>query len=214
MRGLELKIWNVFAPASTARCTAVQHPPLVPTWTPIRFLAIPSGYRNLRPAPGRYDGLRLLTFTREDILMSAPQTYKNHARFHPAFHFILTPILLINFLFTIVVFFRHLHEHPLLHLWLAVLAFAFLLLAGVARSSALKVQDRVIRLEEHLRYLQLLTPEEIAAARSLTIKQIVALRFASDGELPGLVRRAVAENLTPKAIKESITSWRPDTYRV
>jgi hypothetical protein len=146
--------------------------------------------------------------------MSQPQTYKNHGRFHGWFHFFLAPILLINFIFTVVVFFRHLHVHPLLHLWLAVIAFALVVLVTLTRNYALKVQDRVIRLEEHLRYQRLLTPEQMAAAQSLTIRQIIGLRFASDAELPALLERAVAEHLSQKAIKQGITNWRPDTFRV
>ena len=146
--------------------------------------------------------------------MSEPQSYGNHTRFEPLFHFFVAPVLLINLVVTIAVLVRHWPHHLLLHFWLVILAFALLLFAGIARSYALKVQDRVIRLEEQLRYLRLLTPEQVAAAQALTIKQIVGLRFASDAELPALLQRAVAENLSQKAIKQAITTWRPDTFRV
>jgi hypothetical protein len=146
--------------------------------------------------------------------MSQPQTYKNHGRFHGWFHFFVAPILLINFIFTIVVFFHHLHFHPILHLWLVVIAFALVVLATLTRVYALKVQDRVIRLEETLRYQRLLTAEQMAAAQTLTIRQMIGLRFASDGELPALLQRAVAEHLSEKQIKQAVTQWRPDTFRV
>ncbi|HEX4155489.1 MAG TPA: DUF6526 family protein [Acidobacteriaceae bacterium] len=146
--------------------------------------------------------------------MSQPQTYKNHHRFHGWFHFFVAPILLINFIFTVVVFFRHLHFHPILHLWLAVIAFALVVLATLTRTYALKVQDRVIRLEEQLRYQRLLTPEQLVAAQALTIRQIIGLRFASDAELPALLMRAVSEKLSQNAIKQAVTVWRPDTFRV
>jgi hypothetical protein len=81
-----------------------------------------------------------------------------------------------------------------------------------ARTSEL--QDRVIRLEERLRYTQLLTPADLARTHALTLHQIVALRFASDAELPALLNRTLSENLAPKQIKQSIQSWRPDHTRI
>jgi hypothetical protein len=94
------------------------------------------------------------------------------------------------------------------------MALALFVLAGLARANALRVQDRVIHLEESLRYQRLLPPEAVAAAQSLTLKQIIALRFASDAELPALIQRALSENLEPKAIKQAITNWRADNLRV
>lgn len=146
--------------------------------------------------------------------MPTPQNYKNHARFHPPFHFFLLPVFLINLVVTIVVLIRRWPHHIWLHAWLVVLALALFILTGLARGNALRVQDRVIRLEEHLRYQRLLPPEVLATAQSLTLRQIIALRFASDAELPTLVQRAVTENLTSKAIKQSITNWRADDLRV
>jgi hypothetical protein len=146
--------------------------------------------------------------------MPTPQNYKNHARFHPPFHFFLAPIMLINVIVTIVVLVRHWPQHIALHAWIVLIAFALFLLTGFARGYALKVQDRVIRLEENLRYQRLLPPDLAASAQSLAIKQIVALRFASDAELPALLQRALIENLPPKIIKQSITNWRADYLRV
>lgn len=146
--------------------------------------------------------------------MSEPQNYRNHSRFEPRFHFFVAPISLINLVVTIVVLVRHWPEHLLLHFWLVILALALVLLVTIARTYSLRVQDRLIRLEEHLRYLRLLTPEQVATAQALTIQQIIGLRFASDAELPSLLQRAVAENLSQKAIKQAITTWRPDIYRV
>jgi hypothetical protein len=146
--------------------------------------------------------------------MPAPQTYKNHSRFHPPFHFFVAPVLLLNVLVSIAVLVHHWPKHWALLIWLVVMSLALFLLTGFARSYALRVQDRVIRLEERLRYQSLLTPELVVAAQSLTLKQIIALRFASDAELPTLIQRTLSENLTPKAIKQSITNWRADNLRV
>src|SRR5579875_2011746 len=132
----------------------------------------------------------------------------------PPFHFFVAPVLLINVIVTLVVLIHHWPYHLWLHGWLLVMAVALLLLAGVARSSALRAQDRLIRLEETLRYQRLLSPEDLAAAAGLTMRQMIALRFASDAELPVLLRRALAEGMTPKAIKAAVTTWKPDVYRV
>ena len=146
--------------------------------------------------------------------MSEPQSYRNHARFEPRFHFVTIPVLLLTILGLIVFMALHGAEHIWLHLWLLVVLIALFLSAFNTRYYALQVQDRVIRLEEQLRYQRLLSAEALAAAQRLTMRQIIALRFASDAELPGMVERAAAENLSAKAIKESIQSWRPDTFRV
>jgi hypothetical protein len=145
------------------------------------------------------------------------QNLQNHVRRDPPFLFAL-PILLLNVFFTIAVAILHaVHHgthHLLLHVWLILVSIALLLVAANSRVKDLKVQDRVIRLEERLRFAALLSPAALSASANLTLPQIVALRFASDQELPGLVARTLAENLTPRQIKESITSWRPDTHRV
>lgn len=146
--------------------------------------------------------------------MPPPQNYKNHTRFHPPFHFFLLPVFLINLIFTIVVLVRHWPHHIILLTWMVIMALALFVLAGLTRANALHVQDRVIRLEESLRYQRLLPPDLIQAAQSLTIRQIVALRFASDAELPALLQRTLTENLPPKVIKQSITDWRADNLRV
>jgi hypothetical protein len=146
--------------------------------------------------------------------MPAAQTYKNHTRFDTKFHFVLMPILLINFIATIVFAVRHWGTHSYHGLWQVVMAFALILLAGLARSYALKVQDRVIRLEEKARLATLVSASELMELESLTVRQYVGLRFASNVELPDLARRAVREKLTNKQIKQAVVSWRPDYDRV
>jgi predicted lysophospholipase L1 biosynthesis ABC-type transport system permease subunit len=146
--------------------------------------------------------------------MSESQNYKNHKRLHPPFHLFVIPVLLLNVLVSIAVLIHHWPRHWALLIWFVVMSLALFTLAGFARGNALRVQDRVIRLEENLRYQRLLPPELATASQSLTLGQIIALRFASDAELPALVQRALSEKLEPKAIKQSITSWRPDDLRV
>jgi hypothetical protein len=146
--------------------------------------------------------------------MPTPQNLKNHTRFHPPFHFFVLPMLLLNLIFSIYVTIRHWPAHAHLHLWWIVMSIVFFVMAGIARGGAIKVQDRVIRLEERLRLAALLPPEDRAHIDELSIKQLIALRFASDAELPDLVRKTLTQNLEPKAIKESITTWRPDYDRV
>ena len=111
--------------------------------------------------------------------MPEPQSFKNHARFDPPFHFFATPILLINLILTIVICvtgaIHHGSHHLAMHIWLIVLSFALVVVSTKSRVKDLKLQDRVIRLEERLRYATMLPPAEHAASSDLSIKQIVAL---------------------------------------
>lgn len=143
--------------------------------------------------------------------MSQPQTYANHRRLEPLQHFILTPILLITWIATI----WQAIKYPSLHsVWVAVLAFALFLVAMQVRAYALKVQDRLIRLEETLRMQRLLPPDLQGRIPELSPKQMVGLRFASDGELADRTREVLDQNLSGEAIKKRIQTWRPDTFRV
>lgn len=144
--------------------------------------------------------------------MPAEQSFQSHTRWDPAFHFFLAPVFLINVVLT-GIWISHHHEHPG-DFWPLVLALAFVVLTVKVRSYSLKVQDRVIRLEERARLKELCTPAELAELDSLTVRQYVALRFASNPELPELARRAVRENLNSKQIKAAIKSWRADHHRV
>jgi hypothetical protein len=146
--------------------------------------------------------------------MPEPQNYKNHTRFHPPFHFFVLPILLLNFFFAIWALIRHWPNHAHLFSWWIVLSIVLFMGFGLTRSYALKAQDRIIRLEEKLRFTALLPADLLARSQALTVRQIIGLRFASDAELPALVKRALDENLTEKQIKQAITSWRPDYLRV
>jgi hypothetical protein len=139
------------------------------------------------------------------------QNFKSHTRFLPPFHFFVIPVLLINALNEI----RHIYLEPTRHwLWTFIVALALLTLGFLSRIQALTVQDRVIRLEERLRMRQLLPPDLHQHIETLTHRQLVALRFASDAELADLVREVVGGRLaTSKEIKLRVRSWRPDWLR-
>jgi Family of unknown function (DUF6526) len=140
-----------------------------------------------------------------------PQTRANHAKFDPPFHFVLAPALLFLFIWAIVNAVHHPNSEAFI---LAGLVFVVLLLALKTRVYALKVQDRVIRLEERLRMASLVPAAGQARLGELTESQLIALRFASDAELPALASRALTESLNAKAIKLAIQNWRGDYFRV
>lgn len=140
------------------------------------------------------------------------QTYANHTRWHPPFHFFLVPVMLINAIWAIVLFAR---EPGWTHGWWIVMSIALVILSTLVRTNPLRAQDRIIRLEEQLRYQQLLPADLAQQARALTVRQIVALRFASDDELEGLVRAVLEGRLNKSAeIKREVSNWRGDTLRV
>jgi len=144
-------------------------------------------------------------------MAETPQTYKNHARLFPLFHFFVEPVLLINFLNTL----RHLYYRPARDTgWEVIVAAALVGLALAARQMALTVQDRVIRLEMRLRMQQVLSADLFARFDRLTRGQLVALRFASDAELAEIVQEVLDGKLqTTKAIKERVRQWTPDYLR-
>ena len=145
--------------------------------------------------------------------MSA-QSYAHHTRWDPPFHFFVLPVFSIAVIIAIVHFCLHIHHHPVHGALLVLLALAALIAVFKIRLNALKVQDRIIRLEERLRLASLLPTADVGHIDELTIRQLIALRFASDAELPALAHRALTQDLEPKAIKQSIVNWRADNYRV
>ena len=139
------------------------------------------------------------------------QTFKNHARFFPMFHFFVAPVLLLNVINTLRHVWRAPNEGSVFN---AVVAVALLTLALAARLMALTVQDRVIRLEMRLRLHEVLPAEMRNRVHELTPKQLIALRFASDAELPSLVRDVLAGTLAnQKAIKQRVKDWQGDYLR-
>jgi len=142
---------------------------------------------------------------------ASPQTYANHVRLDPPFHFFVLPVLAISLVVSVYLCVRH---PGFLTFWRIVFVVAVSVLATRARVYALKVQDRVIRLEERLR-LALLLPESLRPQiAKLSEDQLIALRFASDEEIPALVERSLSANLSRADIKKSIKHWRPDYWRV
>jgi Family of unknown function (DUF6526) len=146
--------------------------------------------------------------------MPAQQSLKNHTRYDPPFHFVIIPLLLLNLIFSIYITVHNWPASKHLHLWGIVMAIVFIMMAGRARDAALKAQDRIIRLEERLRLAALLPAADLGHIDELTAKQLVALRFASDAELPALVHKTLTQNMDSKAIKQAIVNWRPDNHRV
>lgn len=142
----------------------------------------------------------------------AEQSFENHSRFVPAFHFFVIPMATINFGWQI---YRWKASEFTLDGFESILLAAALLIGFLyARLFALRVQDRIIRLEERLRCQRLLPADLQPRITELRPGQLVALRFASDEELPVLARKVLEEKLTErKAIKKLIKNWRPDYLR-
>jgi len=141
-----------------------------------------------------------------------PQTYANHARLHPPFHFFLAPGSAVLLVLTVVNVVRHYRQ---LEAWILLLMGAlFFLAVFLIRLNPLRAQDRLIRLEERLRLQALLSADLRPRIDDLTESQFIALRFASDGELPALVAKVLAANMQSKDIKKAIVTWRADTFRV
>jgi hypothetical protein len=141
-----------------------------------------------------------------------PQTFANHTRWQPPFHFFIAPVMLINFIWSVV-------DLIMAPGWnsgrWAVVSLALLMLAFLVRVNPLRAQDRTIRLEEHLRYQRVLSPALLQQISAIGRGQLIALRFAPDDELEELVRAVLAGKLTkPVEIKRAIKNWRADTFRV
>ena len=138
------------------------------------------------------------------------QTFANHARYLPGFHFFVLPVLWGNVIVAAVSAAR---APSMVSAWAVAMALALGLLALYARAMPLGVQDRLIRLEESMR-LRRLMPGRDADIDRLSRDHLVALRFACDAEAPGLVDRVLAgEVRTRKEIKGAVKVWRPDHHR-
>lgn len=139
------------------------------------------------------------------------QSYANHRRFFPLYHYVALPILFVHLIVALAVGVR---DPSLWNLWMVVLAFA--LVAGIvaSRTSILLVQNRLIGLEMRLRLATLLPAELCARIPELQLRQLIGLRYASDRELPALVERCLRGELTTAdAVKREVQDWRPDLVR-
>jgi len=143
--------------------------------------------------------------------MEEQQNYANHRRFYPPYHFVAVPLLTINLVLQLWMFRRL----PLLTATAnIVLAAGAIMLAWTARTMVLKVQDRVIRLEERLRLTQILQDDLRSRIGELRARHLIAMRFADDAEVPDLCRAVLNGELkTSDDIKRRIKTWRPDTFR-
>ena len=150
------------------------------------------------------------------------QNFSNHGKFVPMFHFFVIPVLIANVIWNIVSASRILgHSVPISASLLAAAAFsilvsiALLLLAFLARLFALGVQDRVIRLEERMRYERLLPDDLKPRIGEFTINQLVSLRFAGDAELAALAREVLDGKMNERrVIKQMVQNWRADYQRI
>ncbi len=143
--------------------------------------------------------------------MPTTQDLAHHTKWDPPFHFFAAPVFLINAVSSIV----NLVRHPSLEAgWMMIIAFGLAVVTFQGRITSLKVQDRLIRLEERLRLANLLQEPLRSRIGELTERQLISLRFASDAEIPGLVALTFSNQLSPADIKKSIVNWRADNFRV
>ena len=145
------------------------------------------------------------------MAQKSPQTLENHARILPAYHYVAFPLFAVNFFFT-------LYQAVTAFSWANLVAFgvalALILLFFLARVMVLTVQDRVIRLEETLRMRALLPADLLPRIGEFSVKQLVALQFASDAELPELARKVLDGPITDqKTVKKLVREWRADLQR-
>ena len=139
------------------------------------------------------------------------QNFKNHAQMVPGFHYLTFGGIIALLGGSINYLLKSSPENKYLAALLVLTSIIFVLVAWYTRTFALKAQDRAIRAEENLRHY-VLTGKLLPA--SLTVGQIVALRFAPDAEFPALAEKAASNNLSGKEIKQSIQNWKADFYRV
>ncbi len=143
--------------------------------------------------------------------MAEQQNFKNHTRWFPLFHFVISPLLFFNLIWQS---YQLYYDRSWDRAEWVMMALVFILMMLASRMMALRAQDRLIRLEERLRITDL-APAESARASELKTSDLIALRFASDEEFPDLVGRTLGgEFKSQKEIKAAIKNWRADHLRV
>lgn len=139
------------------------------------------------------------------------QSFANHAQYTPGYHFFTSPLGLIFLVWTIK---RTIDNPNADTVYMLVGALALVGAITMLRLSALRVQDRVIRLEERLRLGRLLPADLVPRIEEIRPSHLIALRFASDAEVTDLVRKVLADpSIKPKAIKQQIKNWKADYFR-
>jgi len=146
--------------------------------------------------------------------MAQQQNYANHTRYVPAYHFVLFGILVLNLIWSVYRFFHYWMLTPGQDGMRFLIAIALLIFFVYTRQFAMTLQDRIIRLEMTLRLEKLLPAGQQGLIREFTLGQLIALRFASDAELPALAAKVLSEKITErKQIKQMIKNWNPDDLR-
>jgi len=142
---------------------------------------------------------------------NTPQNLDNHARYDPFYHFFALPVVFLSVIAAVV----HLVQRPSWFSgWLVLFVLAMVVVTVRARTNALRVQDRLIRLEERERLTALLVEPLRSRVGQLTEAQLIGLRFASDAEIPTLVEETLIKRLAKRDIKKQIKNWRADYFRV
>ena len=139
------------------------------------------------------------------------QNFKNHSRYIPLWHYIVPFVMLVLLIFSIINIIHADARNHYSSVLLMLISVLFIVFYWYTRAFALRAQDRAIRAEENFRHF-ILTGKPLD--NRLRMGQIIALRFASDDEMPALANRAAQEKMLPKEIKEAIKTWRPDFNRV
>lgn len=144
-------------------------------------------------------------------MASRTQSFENHTAWQPMFHYVASPLTGLYMLYAISLALRDPSAANSIHaLWAVGVAFGVF----AARIMVLTVQNRVVRLEMRLRLRELLSGELLERSKALNVRQLIALRFASDAELPALVERTLkGEFASAKDIKRAITNWQADWLR-
>jgi hypothetical protein len=146
------------------------------------------------------------------MMSDQTQTFSTHRRFIPAFHFFALPVLLINMFVVAMQFWK---DPRLINAWAVLVAIALAIGISWSRFMPLRAQDRIIRLEERTRLERLLPADLRGRIGELTERQLIAIRFAPDNEVPDITRRALSGELkSPGEIKRAIKDWRGDYFRV